>query len=161
MAFPYVELPRGLTGAIGVKDYGQLPRVLGDELQLVTESMELFLFNRRENVTGTGAALTVGTQTFTLSLVPAGEAWYLWAAQVTAATGVGEAAAIAPQLRIGGANIAVGPYQSCAASTILNASINSWPCRWLAPGEGLAISCLTVTGAPTTSFQMVVTRVRI
>lgn len=161
MSFPFTELPRGLTGALGVKDMGALPRVLAADVALTVEAMELFLFNRRETVQASEGATVVGFTASANVVVPAGEAWYLWAANAGVTTAAGEACTFATALRIGGAGVIVSDYVTLPASSGGAAAVQAYPARWLAPGEGLAISATAVTGVPVKTFTAVITRCRI
>lgn len=165
MAFDLTELPRGLTAALGVRDLGKLPQQLAPQVQLTVDALDPYLFNRRETLAQSGVAPTGGGafDLFSGLIVPAGEAWYVWAYQVAVTLDPTESALWLPAQRLGGSVVVCGPPQNITAPAGAAQAYfaPAAPVRWMAPGEAFGFVASNTSGTPQFSATLVLSRLRV
>lgn len=163
MPFDIGKLPRGLTGALALRNQGLTPQTLADQAVLTVESLEMFLLDTRVS-TGVSdqAAPAVGANIFTQAiLVPAGELWYVWHYTVAATLAAGEAIDLAPASNLDGVSITmpVGDYAAGTAGQNVRTYIRA-P-FWAAAGSTLGFLVRSVTLAPLVQGSALVTKLRV
>ena len=160
MSTPITNIPQGLLSLLGLRDMGGVPRFVPEQIQTGIDITQFMLLNR-ESVQGTVAfnAITSGTPAETL--VPAGELWYVHAAQAQSATlAAGETIQLVVGLATGAISIAQSDPQSATAGERCAAYLRDY---WLPPGGALTARTMGITTAGTITVTVSgwITRLRI
>jgi len=156
------RLPVGIPSLFELADMGASPRLLSDEMRGVFDVLELIMLSKREQlVTAASPGIVVGGNSFTGTIpdVPPGELWYVWNYTVLTAPGVGAAATIAPTYRDNSTAYLVGGYEAAAANE--EARCRSDRPFWAKAGGRFGFVAKSVTGAPTASGFINISRFRI
>lgn len=162
MSTPIARLPAGMVSILELADMGGTPRILLDSIQSVFDVQQLVMLSRREQIqTLASPAITVGGNAFAGSEpeVPPGELWFVWNYTVVSAPGVGAAVDIVPTYREASVAWAVGDYGAAAASQEVRVRLDR-P-MWAKSGGRFGFACRSVTGAPTATGFINISRFRI
>lgn len=144
MSVPINRLPWGLLGFLGIKNGGEYPQTLAQQLVPVWDLKELYLEGASVLA---GTASTVGATGYVAHLSPPpGEVWQVYDFQIVAACGAGEAftGALCRSRTSGGTTVNVSDTFSVAASTT-GCKVTQRPFI-LTAGENMGLITYAVTG---------------
>lgn len=165
------KLPLGLLGFFGIKNGGQYPQTLGNQISPTLEQLGILAANYHTNHAYIATPTAAGWFQATVAIagvpqrVPAGELWYISSCSMHLSSGAGDALVATPAVRGTQYGLAAAFYRSLAPPFTLGANENIMrPCDqfefWMEPNDELgfwAASCTSVTGL-VVNIQVKVTR---
>lgn len=154
------KLPLGLLGFFGIKNGGQYPQTLGNQISPTLEQLGILAANYHTNHAYIAAPIAAGWTQATVAIagvpqrVPAGELWYISSCSMHLSSGAGDAIVASPAVRGTQFGAAAAFYRVLAPPFTLAASQNIMrPCDqyefWMEPNDELgfwAESVTSVTG---------------
>lgn len=154
--------PSGLLDLLGSQNFGEAPKLFGDQVVPTLECLELYLATKNAVVfnAGTGAVANgQNTGASYMLTVPQGELWLVRCVSALLLTAAGEAVTGEVWISSQGGTMVVGNPRTLGASSQGWAVSTQTP-FWLPSGSRIGIWGSAVTGAPTAALTALVARLR-
>jgi len=159
MAFQLSQFAKGFLDLVGLQNFGESPKQLGETIIATVDIGEQYQVQKLSVIALPIADILVGANTGATLTVPAGEVWCLKQAAAGAVTDAAEAIVFNIAVQIEGNSYALGNLTTLAAS-VSGLSVSLYQNLWLPAGAAIGVFCQSKTGTVNGTVTAMFTRLR-